>query len=268
MMTPEQRYWFDLTGYLHIQNALNPDELAAAQEAAARYINTPNYALPPGFEKDGRLCKFGFAFDKALERLVFHPAAWPVILELTNGKPMLANGTLQFDDPKIHTEALHFHCAREDFGWESTRYETRDGHIFCDDFVCFPYLDDVHPGDGGLLVVPGSHKSNFQRPPELFNNGTVEHLENLPPGVINITPKAGDFVIMPELMTHGTLTWQPKNRQRRSLVLRYRPQYKGQRFLPDAIIERLSPETQELTETAHYTHTKEVAKQATVELTV
>ena len=45
MMTPEQRYLLGATGYLHIKNPLSDEELSRAQEAADRYINTPN--LPP-----------------------------------------------------------------------------------------------------------------------------------------------------------------------------------------------------------------------------
>ena len=41
MMTPEQRYLFDLNGYLHLRNALSDDELSAAREAAERYVTTP-----------------------------------------------------------------------------------------------------------------------------------------------------------------------------------------------------------------------------------
>ena len=73
-MTPEQRYWFDLTGYLHIRDAMSADELTAAQKAAQRYIDTPPEELPPGFGVDGKRYLHGFAFDKALERLVFHPS--------------------------------------------------------------------------------------------------------------------------------------------------------------------------------------------------
>ena len=40
-MTPEQRYFFDLTGYLHLEQVLQGDELARAQEAAERYLDTP-----------------------------------------------------------------------------------------------------------------------------------------------------------------------------------------------------------------------------------
>ena len=66
----------------------------------------------------------------------------------------------------------------------------------------------VLPGDGGLLVVPGSHKSEFDRPLQLFNQGRIE--EEVPLGVVNITPAAGDVVIMPECVTHGVLPWESR----------------------------------------------------------
>ena len=37
-MTPEQRYLFDVTGYLHIKGAVKGDILKEAQEAVDRYI--------------------------------------------------------------------------------------------------------------------------------------------------------------------------------------------------------------------------------------
>ena len=51
-MTPEQRYFFDLTGYLHLDGVLQGAQLAAAQEAAQRYIDTPPEQLPEGFHID------------------------------------------------------------------------------------------------------------------------------------------------------------------------------------------------------------------------
>ena len=45
-----------------------------------------------------------------------------------------------------------------------------DGTIECDNFVVFPYFDDVGPEDGGLFVLPGSHKSALVRPSELFGS--------------------------------------------------------------------------------------------------
>ena len=106
--------------------------------------------------------------------------------------------------------------------------------------MVFPYLDDVHPGDGGLLVLPGSHKSQFDRPPQLFSQGRIEG--EVPLGVINITPLAGDVVIIPECLTHGVLPWKPVDRQRRVLTLRYRPHHRQPgRPIPEEVKERLAP---------------------------
>ena len=140
----------------------------------------------------------------------------------------------------------------------------RHDRIFCDDFVVFPYLDDVHPGDGGLLVVPGSHKSQFDRPRHLFSQGLIEG--EMPPGVVNITPTAGDAIVMPECLTHGVLPWTPRDRRRRVLTLRYRPHHRQAGPIPETIKQRLAPETRELLESAHYTHKKDIASQEIVEL--
>ena len=66
MMTPEQRYLFDVTGYLHLKNALTDEELKTAQAAANEYINTPPEELPPGFDSSEKNLPNGFAFAKPL----------------------------------------------------------------------------------------------------------------------------------------------------------------------------------------------------------
>lgn len=266
-MTPEQRYLFDINGYLHIPNVLSDSQLAASRSAIERYMATPDDQLPEGFSRSENKKNYenGFAFDKALESLVVHSVFWPIIKEFTHDRPAFSRGTLLVDTHR-HGPS-HLHCAREVYGWQSTRYDTREGRIYCDDFAIFLYFDDVFPGDGGLLVVPGSHKAMFDRPSSLFNNGAITDRANLPTGVVNVTLKAGDAVVMTEMLAHGTLQWKPKDRLRRVLVLRYRPQFKGQpSFVTEAIRDRLSPETQELMAHAHYTYVKEVVKKAVVRL--
>ena len=91
----------------------------------------------------------------------------------------------------------------------------------------FFYLTDVHPGDGGLIVLPGSHKANFERPPEMFypgsyKDGTYNNDYNsfeVPAGIKNFNPKAGDVVVISELLVHGALSWQAKDRDRRFFVV-------------------------------------------------
>jgi ectoine hydroxylase-related dioxygenase (phytanoyl-CoA dioxygenase family) len=263
-MTEEQRYLLDLWGYLHIKSAFSGKELTSATEAAKRYVDSDPTGLPDGFGIEGKRHLHGFAFDKSLERLATHASIWPIIKEITKGRPRLTSGTLQIDRPNPENEPLRFHCARDDYGWDAMRWDVRDGRVFCNHIVAFPYLTDVNPGDGGLLVVPGSHKSNFERPPSLFDGGKVEDWQNLPDGVVNITPKAGDVVIMSESVTHGALPWRVSDRLRMYLVLRYHPQYVGGDGVPDEIVKRLSPETQELVSKAAHKTVKEIVKEDSV----
>ncbi len=266
-MTAEQRYLFDLHGYLHLRGVLSAAEVDAAREAAERYVATPVEELPEGFGVDGRRYLHGFAFDRALERLTLHPSIWPIVKEITRNRPRLVSGTLQVNQADGgHSEALHLHCARDDYGWDAIRYDVRDGRIFCDHTVVFPYLTDVLGGDGGLLVIPGSHKSMFERPRHLFNEGVIETLEDVPEGVVNVTPRAGDIVIMNELVTHGALPWRPHDRARMILVLRYMPQYNGNDDVPAAVRTRLTPHTRELVARAGYADVKEIVAEDMIEM--
>ena len=272
MMTDAQRYLFDMMGYLHLEQALKRTELKAAQQAINRYVNASEDELPEGFGRSNSLFdknrtqfKYAFAFDKVLEALVFHRSFWPIVLEASGRRPRLNSGEVRINTAKDPVHRLH--CSRESFGQYSCRYSCDDGKIYCDDLVVFIYLTDVLPGDGGLLLVPGSHKSDFKRPPDVFNDGWIE--KDVPLGVANITARAGDIVITTELMTHGAMAWQPKDRDRRFFILRYRPQYHRQiREYPDSILARLSPETRELLETQSYTHEKEIVKKDFVTLTI
>ena len=72
MMTPEQRYMFDITGYLHLKNVLTDEHLHRCQKSIEQYISTPQEDLPSDFgTKNGKIFDHAFAFDKSLESLVF-----------------------------------------------------------------------------------------------------------------------------------------------------------------------------------------------------
>src|SRR5438105_1000423 len=137
MMTPEQRYMFDLTGYLHLKDVVSGDDLSKAQEAADRYITSPPADLPPGFggdleRKDFTPYKHGFAFDKTLEALVTHPATWPILMEFTDSRPRFGSGTLAYNRRGHWFHPLHA-------GWtpdkrpDTRRLSIEDGKIRCTD---------------------------------------------------------------------------------------------------------------------------------------
>ena len=262
-MTPEQRYWFDLTGYLHLQQVLQDEELARAQEAVDRYLGTPPENLPEGYRIFEKEYHHAIGFDPALDALAVHPKTWPIVRELTNGRPQMSGSGVICN--RQGEGGLSLHCAREDYGFEATRYESRDGRVFCNDFVIFFYLTEVQPGDGGLVLVPGSHKSAFPRPQESFHNGVIG--DELPPGVVNLTPAAGDAVLFTELTTHGVIPWQPADRERRMVNYRYKTQSRGwEHRFTGGLKALLPPPLVELVSDEDYMHRKEIGQTDSVEL--
>ncbi len=270
-MTPDQRFFFDLTGYLHLTNVLENDELEQAQEAADRYINMPPAELPSGFgadleREDLTTYKHGFAFDEALKNLIIHPKTWPIVLALTNDRPRFTGGTLMRN---TYGQTFHpLHSAREGPGYhrELPFYYCKDGRIHCSDLVIFVYLTDVFPGDGGLMFVTGSHKSNFVGSEEFFFERRSDYEgydPGVPPGVVNVTPRAGDVVITSEMVSHGALVWKRQDRERRFLTLRYAQQHTAfgsWGSFPEEIKARLSADLLELTQPAGYVQIKELVK--------
>ena len=175
-MTPQQRFLLDLNGFLHLKGVLQGDKLETARAAAYRYASADPSTLLAPFDQIRRDCDASvhehtpntashlgqaFAFDKSLEHICFDDQVWPCIHELTDGMPLLTSGSLVCEDHRDggHGDRpVHLHCAREDStgGPRAARFEVSNGRIFCDNFIVFLYFDDVKPGDGGLLVLPGS----------------------------------------------------------------------------------------------------------------
>ena len=157
---------------------------------------------------------------------------------------------------------------------KQARSKVYNGTVHCNDLVFFFYLTDVFPGDGGLIVVPGRHKSNFSRPsmgffyPDSYteDGGYNEKFfsTEVPEGVANFMPRAGDVVIISELVTHEALIWAPVDRDRRFLTLRYMQQHEAVRGsfdpFPAGVMAGLSPATLELIESAPYDHIKEIVQ--------
>ena len=137
--------------------------------------------------------------------------------------------------------------AREALGWESVPpLEVHHGRVHCGQFAVFVHLQDVEESQS-LLVVPGSHRSEFERP-----QGCV------PNSCVRVGPIcAGDVVLIPEALTRGAV------RGKQVLEFRYGFQYSGAApaELPATVSERLSDDTKMLMGYAHVLHTKPMANE-------
>ena len=62
------------------------------------------------------------------------------------------------------TEGLRLHGSTSRLFDGTQHYSYANGQMRCGMIVCQFQLADVNEGDGGLCVIPGSHKANFNMP--------------------------------------------------------------------------------------------------------
>ncbi|SVC70988.1 uncharacterized protein METZ01_LOCUS323842, partial [marine metagenome] len=67
------------------------------------------------------------------------------------------------------------------------------------------------------MFYPGSYVDGTYN--SEFNSAEI------PEGVTNFNPKSGDVVAISELVVHGALSYQAKDRDRRFLIVRYCSQH-------------------------------------------
>ena len=64
-------------------------------------------------------------------------------------------------------------------------------------------LNDIGPGDGATMVIPGSHKANFPHPDiedDDYGRNPVDGVE----GALEVHLNAGDAVLFVDAISHGS----------------------------------------------------------------
>ena len=229
-MTEREKFLFDLQGFLVVPNFLSKDELESLNQSvdACENLkgkdgnsNTAGSEALAGTHKRGMFSGM-LSWPKPhcipFRELIVHPKAIPY-LNTMHGRGWRLDHAPFILTSDYGTEGLVIHGSTNRHFDGSQYYTYRNGQIRCGMVVLQYQLTDVEEGDGGLCVIPGSHKSNFSCPQEIRKWEQDHEI------VYNIPAKAGDMVIFNEATLHGTLPWQRKDRQRRSLLIQYSPKY-------------------------------------------
>jgi hypothetical protein len=114
-------------------------------------------------------------------------------------------------------------------------------------------LEDIGPGDGGTVLIPGSHKVTEVHPRLEVDGLKVGSLDDgrkagTAEGMKEMHLKAGDALFFTDAITHGS-SERTNDGHRRSVVYRYTPKHMRTRFnieQSDALLERLTPERREI----------------------
>lgn len=209
-MNAEDRYLFDLQGYLTIPDALSPAQLTRLNELIDEGIANETPA-------DMRTHRFGDLLDRdpAFLELIDNPAV-VAVLEQIIGRDFRLDHTyadvIRAGDGPIGTV---LHGGMVPFR-PSEYYMVTNGEIHSGLVAVAFNLKDVGPGDGGFACVPGSHKSAFAFPEQW------KHLSELHPCVRRVTGPAGTAIVFTEAMVHGTLPWRGQD-ERRTAFYKYSP---------------------------------------------
>jgi hypothetical protein len=206
-LTPEEKFLFDLEGYLVIKNVLTPEEVAELNRIADEKF--PRLPGTSG-QRTSRVTHWG----PPLVRLIDHPRIVPYLVELIDSKFRLDHDYCIFMHEGDRGGSLHGGEGHEGDHW----YKYRDGRMRNGLCVITFFLTPAGAGDGGFACIPGTHKTNFLSciPPE------VKRFERPAHYVVQPVVEPGDALFFTEALVHGTMTWQAKH-ERRALLYKYSP---------------------------------------------
>ncbi|HLK56457.1 MAG TPA: phytanoyl-CoA dioxygenase family protein [Chthonomonadaceae bacterium] len=209
-MDDEERYLFDLQGYLVIENALSAETVAAMNAwIDAQAEQDPKWRGQPGNDKLQNVLTWGPEFLALLD----HPRLLPMFKAILGSHLRFDHDYAIFLQPG--GEGLFLHGGGTPYD-PSQYYHVIKDRIYSGLAVAVYALNDVPPGSGGFACIPGSHKSNFRCPEDIMM------LRRPSPIVQQIPVKAGDCILFTEALQHGTLPWQGPH-TRRTLYLKYAP---------------------------------------------
>ena len=231
--TDRDDYVFDRRGFVVVEDALSADTVTALNEAVDSVL-----PLEPG-EWHGyvhRRAETGVVGDsiqlqqiyelQPFERLISHPSWFEYVKRFvgnqddfdTNHGPIYIDENFfqispQGEGTDIHSGG-HKRTKRNQF-----RYH--DGDFHCGQVNVLVALNDIGPGDGATMAVPGSHKQNFK--PPFLDEAKGQTLEDVS-GAEEIHLDAGDALLFVDSVMHGSAT-RTNPGERRFVVFRYGPSW-------------------------------------------
>lgn len=255
------QYLFDLRGYLILKNALSKTEVAEMNAT----LDSLSIAEQGGWDgwvhahsfggKDGTNYQQIYEAGPAFERLIDHPSWIEKVKTFVGGEGTFDwnHGPLFIDENFANIrgpgEAIGLHSGGH-CGTKRTQFRFHNGRFQCGQINILMALNDIGPGDGATMIIPGSHKANFQHPQfEQFRmkQGQLTSLDQVE-GAVEVHLEAGDALLFVDAISHGSA--ERKNPgQRRITVYRYGPSWGFFRhpYRPSPeLLERLTPERKQI----------------------
>ncbi len=259
MPSDREIYFFDLRGYIVLPGAVSATEvteLNACLDSVPHlqagewfgYVHAHSYGGSVGLNLQ-QIYEAGEPFEK----LIDHPSWIDKIKHFVGGEgtfdyhhgPLFIDENFaNFRDPG---EAIGLHSGGN-CGIKRNQFQYLNARFMCGQVNILLALTDIGPGDGGTMLIPGSHKSNFEHPDlgrhRMAENASGDGME----GVVEVEMAAGDALLFVDAMCHGSAK-RVNSGTRRIVVFRYGPSWGNFRYgyapSPE-LLERLTPERRQI----------------------
>jgi ectoine hydroxylase len=194
-MTEAQREQFDTDGYLVLRSVLAPDEVAFYAEALDRVY--AQQEATGGIAADRSLHLLSAVTScPDLAGLIDHPGAFPLIWSMLGWNTHIYHSHLDVHPPLTAPKPNWWHW-HQDGGRQNREIET-DPRPRLSVKLAYWLSDVSQTGRGNLMVIPGSHKTNWlPGPPKRDVEWPV------PDGAIQVTVNAGDVVFFDRRIWHA-----------------------------------------------------------------
>ena len=237
MVSEMDDYLFDLRGYIVLKQAVSEEDVAQLNACVDRLIEDEEQKRFAGYEQFGQLLSNVVEAGEPFERLIDHPS-WSEHLQRYIGidQPVFnTSGVIvraQGQASKLHSGA---HKRRI-----NTQFRYHNGEFRCGQINVIVALNKVGPGDGGTMIVSGSHKSNLIHPAfassEATPGGSLDKVE----GTVEVLMDSGDALLFVDCAAHGSGK-RVNPGVRRAVLYRYGP--KWQTYRPsEELVGRLTQE--------------------------
>ncbi|KAL3920593.1 MAG: hypothetical protein SGILL_003186 [Bacillariaceae sp.] len=234
-MSEDERYLFDLNGFIIVRGVLSPEEVQEANKAIDNHKHemverkdgalrnakqgTKFYGDGPGRMDLGGCLEWGAMESKVFQSILAHPRLVPLFHGILGKGYRMDHLPLVLAQNK-GSEGFQLHGGTIDCGSGEYNphlaYHCHHGSIRSSLLGCNVILADHNAGDGGFCIVPGSHKSNFRMPMGMVDGEKYDEFIIQPP------TKAGDVILFSEGTVHGAKSWT-SDRQRRTALYRFAP---------------------------------------------
>jgi ectoine hydroxylase-related dioxygenase (phytanoyl-CoA dioxygenase family) len=262
-------YLFDLHGYLILRGAIGKDDLAAMNQWVDDHWDHVEHANLPGnnsganqwigsielhsYGKDDgvnfqNIIEAGPAFERQIDNPAWVSLARKYINPV-NGLSIHEN----FLNVRGQGGHLFIHCGGHAPLCYLTFRQHNTGEWMVGQINVLMALNDIGPGDGPTVLVPGSHKSSEVHPRlEVKGKGVVAINDGQAAGTAlgmqEMYLKAGDVLFFTDAVTHGSAE-RTNPGHRRVMIYRYSPRFIRTRFNYDwspTLLQRLTPERRQI----------------------